>query len=253
MTKSMKSDKYGTFGNLSKTYDDVRPEMPEEVLATLLSHLDAQKHTIIDLGCGTGIITRQLSARGFMVTGTDIDKRMIEQAENHQNDGHINYVVAPTEKLPFPDSSFDAATAFSAFHWFANEQALDEIKRVLKEKGVFFVANRNQIGEMRREYLDILRSFIDEPIPSAKKNYKPADILESCGFVNVAENIIPIVEEMSIERSISYVQSTSLWNLVPIIKQQEALHSLREFFNRKSKNGTVERPIEIQTVVAWKD
>jgi len=246
-----KKDGYGIFGNLSKTYDEVRPTMPGGVIDDFFSHLSSQKPLVIDLGCGTGIITRQLATRGAIVTGTDIDSRMIEQARQHQHE-HINYLVAPTEKLPFPDSTFDAATAFSAFHWFANIDALTEIKRVLKGKGVFFVANRNQVGDIRKKYLDILRSFTDEPLPSAKRDYKPADLLRSTGFTNVEEKKSPIVEKLTVGQSLAYVHSTSLWNLVPDNKKQAALSALNEFFKKQLTNDIIERPIEIQTVIAWK-
>jgi len=68
----------------------------------------------LDVGCGTGIITRQLAVRRASLTGTDIDSRMLEQAKQHLGK-QIDYLVAPTEKLPLPDTSFDAVTAFSAF------------------------------------------------------------------------------------------------------------------------------------------
>lgn len=248
---SKRKDGYGTFGNLSKIYDEIRPSMPEEVIDDFFSHLSSKRPSVLDLGCGTGIITRQLAAQGAVLTGTDIDSRMIEQAKQHQQ-GNIDYLVAPTEKLPLPDSAFDAMTAFSAFHWFANTQALAEIKRALKNNGVFFLANRNHVGEMRKEYLNILRSFTNKQLPSAKKNYNPADILESAGFVNVEEKKLPIVENLTVEQSLSYVQSTSLWNLIPDMKKHKALDVLNNFFEQHLIDGFIQRPIEIQTVVALK-
>lgn len=246
-----KKDGYGTFGNLSKIYDEIRLSMPKEIIDDFFSRLSSKRPSVLDLGCGTGIITRQLTARGAILTGTDIDSRMIEQAKQHQI-GSIDYLVAPTEKLPLPDPAFDAATAFSAFHWFANAEAVAEIKRVLKNNGVFFIVNRNQVGEIRKEYLNILRSFANEPIPNAKKNYNPADILKSAGFVNVEEKKLPIIEYLTVEQSLSYAQSTSLWNLIPDTKKQEAIGALDDFFKKSSEDGFVQRPIEIQTVVALK-
>lgn len=249
MNTKVQKDGYGTFGNLSKTYDAIRPTMPDQIIDDLFSHLP--KHPqILDVGCGTGIITRQLAERGAIVTGTDIDARMIEEAKQHLE--KIDYLVAPTEKLPLPDSTFDAVTAFSAFHWFANAQALAEIKRVLKNGGYLFIANRNQVGNLRKEYLQVLQSFVEKPLPSAKQNYEPVDLLKSAGFVNVVEKKLPIVENLSVEQALTYVRSTSLWNLIPESRKQEAEDTLIKFFADRATEGFVQRPIEIQTVIGQK-
>jgi len=249
MNTKVQKDGYGTFGNLSKTYDGIRPTIPDQIIDDLFSHLPHQPR-ILDVGCGTGIITRQLAKQGVTIVGTDIDARMIEEAKQYLE--KIDYLTAPTEKLPLPDSTFDAVTAFSAFHWFANAQALAEIKRVLKNSGYLFIANRNQTGNLRKEYLQVLQSFVEKPLPSAKQNYEPADLLKSAEFVNILEKKLPIVENLSVEQALTYVRSTSLWNLIPEWRKQEAEDSLMKFFADQVTEGFVHRPIEIQTVIGKK-
>lgn len=247
MATKNNTDGYGTFGNLSKTYDEIRPTMPEAVVDDFFGHLPLKNPKVLDVGCGTGIITRQLTGRGAILYGTDFDSRMIEQAKQHKNE-QIDYLVAPTEKLPLPDSNFDAVTAFSSFHWFANMRALSEIKRVLENDGIFFVANRNQVGDIRKEYLSILKSFAGKSLPNAKKDYKPSDLLKSAGFSDVSEKIFPIIEDLSIDQALSYVQSTSLWNLVPDERKDQAMFALKSFFENRSSNGIIKRLIEIRVV-----
>jgi|SRR3989344_92509 len=249
MNTKVQKDGYGTFGNLSKTYDGIRPTIPDQIIDDLFSHLPHQPR-ILDVGCGTGIITRQLAKQGVTIVGTDIDARMIEEAKQYLE--KIDYLTAPTEKLPLPDSTFDAVTAFSAFHWFANAQALAEIKRVLKNSEYLFIANRNQTGNLRKEYLQVLQSFVEKPLPSAKQNYEPADLLKSAEFVNILEKKLPIVENLSVEQALTYVRSTSLWNLIPEWRKQEAEDSLMKFFADQVTEGFVHRPIEIQTVIGKK-
>ncbi|KKR29771.1 MAG: hypothetical protein UT62_C0030G0010 [Parcubacteria group bacterium GW2011_GWC1_39_8] len=249
MNTKVQKDGYGTFGNLSKTYDGIRPTIPDQIIDDLFSHLPHQPR-ILDVGCGTGIITRQLAKQGVTIVGTDIDARMIEEAKQYLE--KIDYLTAPTEKLPLPDSTFDAVTAFSAFHWFANAQALAEIKRVLKNSEYLFIANRNQTGNLRKEYLQVLQSFVEKPLPSAKQNYEPADLLKSAEFVNILEKKLPIVENLSVEQALTYVRSTSLWNLIPEWRKQEVEDSLMKFFADQVTEGFVHRPIEIQTVIGKK-
>lgn len=225
--------------------------MPNEVLDELFSRFPLKEPKILDLGCGTGIVTRQLAERGALVTGVDIDSRMIRQAQR-QGAGNIEYFVAPAEKLPLPDSIFDAVTAFSAFHWFANGEALSEIKRVLKAGGMFFVANRNKTGEVRKEYLNVIRSFIDGPLPDVKKDYKPSSLMKSAGLVDVEEKTLSITESFTLEQALLNVKSTSHWNLIPDNKKQEALKTLETFFRKYLRNNQVARPVEIQTVTGQK-
>ncbi len=92
----------------------------------------------LDLGCGTGISTRQLKENGFGVYGADKDLVMLEAA--HREDTSISYFHVAADKLPFGSGYFDIVAAFTAFHWFNDEGSLIEIKRVLKQDGIFFAA-----------------------------------------------------------------------------------------------------------------
>ena len=239
------TDGYGTFGNLSETYDKVRPEMPTEVLDYLFTYMQPEHPHMLDVGCGTGIVTRQLSKYGA-VTGTDIDERMIGRAKLH--DDGITYITAPTEVLPFEDSTFDIVTAFSSFHWFANMEALSEMRRVLKEDGILFIANRNQTGDIKREYTEILKTFTSGQLPNIKKNYDPVQLIQE-KFKSVVEKEFQTIEQLSVEKTLKYVQSTSPWNLVPDEKKEDALEALRTYFETQLRDGFVNRPIEIHTTL----
>jgi len=245
-----KNDGYGIFGNLSKTYDEIRPSIPPQIVDYIFTNVDLENPKILDVGCGTGIVTRQLSTWG-KVTGADKDARMIEQAMQ-RNEGNIVYNVAPTENLPFDESTFDLVTAFSAFHWFANEQAISEVRRVLKKGGVFFIANRNQTGDIRKEYLETLKTFTNEKLPNIKKDFQPAQLLRKGQFRTILERKFPSMERLSLGETLRYVQSTSLWNLVPKGKKQEAMLALKSFFKERTQGGLVHRPVEIHTIMAQK-
>jgi ubiquinone/menaquinone biosynthesis C-methylase UbiE len=55
-----------------------------------------------------------MAAQGFHMTGTDIDADMVEEACTVGQVG--TYHVVSVDHLDFPDTSFDGATAFGAFH-----------------------------------------------------------------------------------------------------------------------------------------
>lgn len=76
----MKPGFYGPFGGNAVEYAAARLPFPDCVFQYLTELAGKQKKTL-DLGCGTGIASRQLADHGFSVYACDIDPRMIKQAK----------------------------------------------------------------------------------------------------------------------------------------------------------------------------
>ncbi len=96
--------------------------------------------TILDIACGTGILTFRLA--GLVpegkVAGVDFSPEMIKQARAKLPGGESNatFIEGNAEDLPFPDNSFDYVTCSFSFHHFPNhEKAVQEMHRVLKNGG----------------------------------------------------------------------------------------------------------------------
>jgi SAM-dependent methyltransferase len=86
----------------------------------------------LDLGSGTGIVTRGLSPKVNRIIGIDISKEMIDKAP--RNDSNVDYQLMNAEKLSFPDEYFDLMTARMVFHHIEYlDKAMQEAYRVLKE------------------------------------------------------------------------------------------------------------------------
>ena len=96
--------------------------------------------SILDIACGTGILTFRLA--GLVpegkVVGVDFSPEMIKQAQAKlpEEESNVTFVEGNAEDLPFPDNSFDYVTCSFAFHHFPNpEKAVREMHRVLKNGG----------------------------------------------------------------------------------------------------------------------
>ncbi len=92
----------------------------------------------LDIGCGEGYNTRQLAMRGAKMTAVDIAPTFIRYAreEEEKEPLGIGYQVASGLSLPFPDESFDFATAFmSIMDMASDEKAISEAYRVIKPGG----------------------------------------------------------------------------------------------------------------------
>ncbi|MEU5153444.1 class I SAM-dependent methyltransferase [Glycomyces sp. NPDC021274] len=121
-----------SFGPAADLYDAVRPTYPAEALRWQAG--DAPRD-IVDLGAGTGLLTRGLIAQGHRVTAVEPDDRMRAKL-TAASPGLAAAHAGAAEALPLPDASADIVTAGQAFHWFDRERALPEIRRVLRPDGL---------------------------------------------------------------------------------------------------------------------
>lgn len=94
----------------------------------------------LDLGCGEGHNTRLLAAKGALMTGIDITKKFVMQADsyNETSPQKIQYILGNATSLPFKDKTFDFATAFVSLIDISDYQkAIIEAHRILKLGGFF--------------------------------------------------------------------------------------------------------------------
>jgi len=117
-----------SFGNVAETYDRVRPPYSRVLLdrAEELLELDSQAR-VLDLGAGTGRVTRELARRFEDVVAVEPDERM--RALN------ADALAGSAEAIPLEDASVDAVFVGEAFHWFDPDAAIPEIARVLRPRG----------------------------------------------------------------------------------------------------------------------
>jgi SAM-dependent methyltransferase len=141
-------------------YERVRPEYPSDAVAWLTAQLDLRPgRTVLDLGAGTGKLTRHLVATGARVIAVEPGaqmlaelRRVVPQAEAH---------LAAAEEIPLPDDAVDAVTVAQAFHWFRPAEALREIHRVLRPRGTLaLIWNTRDRGDpFQRRIDDLLEPF----------------------------------------------------------------------------------------------
>ena len=140
--------------------------------------------SVLDIGCGAGLLTNALAKHGHSVTGIDLSEKSLETARRHDATGLVRYEKANAYSLPFPDASFDAACAMDVLEHVEEPQMLiAEASRVLKENGIFFfhTFNRNLLS-----YLLIIKG-VEWCVPNTPKNMhvyplfiKPAELAHLC-------------------------------------------------------------------------
>lgn len=119
-----------SFGTVAADYDRLRPE-PADAAADWL--LPPGCAVAVDLGAGTGKLTRALAARVPRVIAVEPDERMREVLASRSPG--VTALAGRGEDIPLPDASADAVLISSAWHWMDPVLAVAEITRVLRDGG----------------------------------------------------------------------------------------------------------------------
>jgi SAM-dependent methyltransferase len=122
------------FASVADTYERGRPDYAPAVIGALAAELAlARGDRVLDLGAGTGKLTRALLAAGLDVTAVEPQAELREVLTGIV--GTARVLDGTAEAIPLPDDCVAAVTVADAFHWFDQAAALAEIRRVLSPGG----------------------------------------------------------------------------------------------------------------------
>lgn len=123
-----------SFETVAAEYERHRPEYPEEALRWAAGLLGLEERArLLDVGAGTGKLTRVLVALGYEVVAVEPGGPMLDQLRQAVPEAET--LEGPAEAIALPDAGVDAAFAAQAFHWFDRERAIPELHRVVRPGG----------------------------------------------------------------------------------------------------------------------
>jgi SAM-dependent methyltransferase len=132
MTPEERAARARSFGAIAEHYDRYRPGPPAEAVDWLLG---GRVTTAVDVGAGTGALTRLLVERAEQVYAVEPDARMA--AVLHERVPGADVREGRAEAIPLPDASTDAVVGASMWHWVDEARGATEIARILRPGGVF--------------------------------------------------------------------------------------------------------------------
>lgn len=134
--KNIDNGKAFDWGKTSADYAKFRDIYPQEFYDKIIKReLCIKGQNVLDVGTGTGVLPRNMYRYGAKWIGTDISENQIKQAKILSKDMNIDYYVLPTEKIEFPDNSFDVITACQCFWYFNHEKIMPKFFKMLKPDG----------------------------------------------------------------------------------------------------------------------
>jgi len=198
----------GSFDELADAYDRYRIGYAPELYDALFSYGLTAGQRVLDVGCGTGLVTAELARRECAMTGVDCSDAMLERAR--QRAATASFTNGRAERLPFESASFDAATSAQAFHWFDQPQALAELARVVRPGGIVAIWWK---GLMRGDATRLLR----EDAACAIGHLSPSDILandfdayDGAPFTDKNLRIVPWIVHMPVAEFLGYERSRAM-------------------------------------------
>ena len=133
------------FDRQAKDYDDAHyGDHARKIYPYILEEIAKYPASaILDLGCGTGELLKQIAMQnhGHRLFGVDLSKKMLEIAyQKLENKAYLLYGDA--EYLLFEKNKFDLIYCNDSFHHYPNpKKALKEVARVLKKDGIFLLGD----------------------------------------------------------------------------------------------------------------
>ena len=131
-----------------------------------ISHLNISKDSVIlDIGCGGGVnVERFLKMTDDKVYGIDYSplsvRKSCELNQKEIENGRCEIKKESVSQMSFDDDSFDLITAFETIYFWPDfENDLKEVRRILKDGGVFLICNEalpNENDERQKEFIELL-------------------------------------------------------------------------------------------------
>jgi SAM-dependent methyltransferase len=202
------------FDPVAADYDAGRPGYPDGLYTALEEAAGPLGGALVlDAGAGTGIATRQLTARGARVIALDIGEQMLRRGMARSPG--MNCLLADGNAVPIRSECIDLACFAQSWHWFDPDRASWEVARVLRPGG-YWSAWWSHAWADGQPWFDTYQGLMEAACPGWRRHHRNTDwsregIAQTGLFEDATRIVVPwtrrvdVVEWMTEERSKSYV------------------------------------------------
>jgi len=239
------------FGNSAREYELGRPRWPEELIDRVAADLElGPDANVLDLGAGTGKLTRDLVPRARLVYAVEPDDAMRAVLEEVVPEAEA--LAGSAAAIPLPDESVDAVFTAEAFHWYASDETVGEIVRVLRPRGGLVIFWNLDFGDPEPPMGDEVDRVLE--VAFAKGGAPGIGKVRS-GFWRepIAKAPLEPLQEAEVERTVTRTRDQWLANMLsvssiaalPDADREELAARLRELV------PDVEYRWSIRTIAYW--
>jgi ubiquinone/menaquinone biosynthesis C-methylase UbiE len=157
------------FNDVAVEYDRNRPTYPDALVDQACEVAGiGDGDRVLEIGCGTGQLTRSLLARGLRVTALEPGDQLISIAEESLKDtGDLELVHARLEDIPLPREGYEAVFSASAIHWVDPDLGWRKIADALAPNGTlaliqYFGLQEQRSADDQQAVLSALRKHAPE-------------------------------------------------------------------------------------------
>jgi ubiquinone/menaquinone biosynthesis C-methylase UbiE len=222
-----------SFAGVADAYERARPGYPDDAVRWLAGDRPCD---VLDLGAGTGKLTRSLAAIGHRMTAVEPLEPMLLQLRAAVPG--IDGFLGSAEMIPLPDESVDVVTCAQAFHWFDHALALPEIARVLRPGGRLAL-----IWNMRGEREPWVDELSDAMVGRTGFVHTASDTIERSGLYGPVERaVFDHVQEIDRGALQELVISRSYCAILPPEERAPILEKVDAIFDERSRDGILRLP-----------
>jgi SAM-dependent methyltransferase len=224
---------YTAFAEVAGAYERGRPEYPEEAVRWLAGD---EPRDVVDLGAGTGKLTRALVTLGHRVTAIEPLPEMLELIPANAPGAFA--MLGSAEVIPLPDALADVVTCAQSFHWFDHAEALPEIARILRPGGrLAFVWNSR---DDREPWVARLSSLIGSE--SVTRDESDAPVAESGLFGPIEKAQFEFEQSLDRETLLDLVLSRSYCAKLPPDERTPILEAVGELYDEIADQEGIRLP-----------
>ncbi len=142
---------------------------------------------VLEVGCGTGLLTAELARTGAKVYSLDISRDLLKQAKDKCEDKSIVFFCSSAYELGFRDRSFDHVIGMSVLHHLDMDRALKEFSRVLKDGGRLAFSEPNMLNpHIFAERTFLREHFHNSPDETAFVRFSLGKKVRGYGFKEIS-------------------------------------------------------------------
>jgi ubiquinone/menaquinone biosynthesis C-methylase UbiE len=227
------------FASAADVYERARPSYPVEAVAWAAERAGlGPGRTVVDVGAGTGKLTRLLLPTGARIVAVEPIAEMRAKLYGALRGHSFEALDGTAEALPLADASADVITVAQAMHWFDLDRALPEFHRVLRPGGhlALFWNSRDLDDRLQRGVEDLLLPLRGSVTAQSDGAWRRV-LARSPLFGEPEERSFRYAQQFTTDALSDRVSSTSYVAALPAVAREELLvrvraltHGLREPF-----------------------